>query len=101
EDEATGAILGSITGVNHVHAFNDRERGSSFWCLTVDPQASQPRIGEVLVRQLAEHFESEGASFLDLSVLHDNEQAIALYEKLGFERVPYFTIKRKNQINEK
>lgn len=101
EDEATGAILGSITGVNHMRAFNDPERGSSFWCLTVDPQASQPRIGEALVRQLAEHFEAQGASFLDLSVLHDNEQAIALYEKLGFERVPYFTIKRKNQINEK
>jgi ribosomal protein S18 acetylase RimI-like enzyme len=27
---------------------------------------------------------------MDLSVLHDNEQAIALYEKLGFRRVPVF-----------
>lgn len=101
EDEATGSVLGAITGVDHKRAFNDPERGSSFWCLAVDPQASQPRIGEALVRHLAEHFEAQGASFLDLSVLHDNEQAIALYEKLGFERVPYFTIKRKNQINEK
>ncbi|MCB1420540.1 MAG: N-acetylglutaminylglutamine synthetase, partial [Notoacmeibacter sp.] len=39
--------------------------------------------------------------FLDLSVLHDNEQAIALYEKLGFARVPFFSVKRKNTINEK
>lgn len=101
EDEATGSILGSITGVNHAAAFNDPEHGSSLWCLTVDPQARQPRIGEALVRQLAEHFEAQRASFLDLSVLHDNDQAIALYEKLGFARVPYFTIKRKNQINEK
>ncbi len=33
--------------------------------------------------------------------MHDNDQAIALYEKLGFERVPFFTVKRKNPINEK
>lgn len=45
EDEATGSILGSITGVNHAAAFNDPEHGSSLWCLTVDPQARQPRIG--------------------------------------------------------
>ena len=37
---------------------------------------------------------------MDLSVLHDNEQAIALYEKLGFRRIPYFSVKRKNPINE-
>jgi GNAT-family acetyltransferase (TIGR03103 family) len=37
---------------------------------------------------------------MDLSVIHDNEQAIALYEKLGFFRVPMFTIKHKNVINE-
>lgn len=101
EDEMSGAILGSVTGVDHTRAFNDPERGSSLWCLAVDPQARQPSIGEALVRQLAEHFREVGARFLDLSVLHDNEHAIALYEKLGFERVPYFTVKRKNQINEK
>lgn len=101
EDELSGAILGSITGVNHNRVFNDTEHGSSLWCLAVDPQARQPSIGEALVRQLAEHFREVGARFLDLSVLHDNEHAIALYEKLGFERVPYFTVKRKNQINEK
>ena len=32
--------------------------------------------------------------------MHDNEQAIALYEKLGFQRVPVFCVKRKNPINE-
>jgi hypothetical protein len=37
---------------------------------------------------------------MDLSVLHDNEQAIALYEKLGFVRVPVFAVKRRNPINE-
>ena len=33
--------------------------------------------------------------------MHDNEQAIALYEKLGFRRAPVFAVKRKNVINEK
>lgn len=100
EDEATGAIIGTVTGVNHEIAFGDRERGASLWCLAVDPQASQPGIGEALVRRLAEHFQARGASYMDLSVIHDNEQAIALYEKLGFFRLPTFSIKRKNVINE-
>ena len=101
EDEATGEIIGTVTGIDHGRAFADPERGSSLWCLAVDPQARHPGIGEMLVRRLAEHFAARGAAFLDLSVLHDNEQAIALYEKLGFRRVPVFAVKRKNPINEK
>ncbi len=100
EDEVTGDVLGTVTGVDHHRAFNDPERGSSLWCLAVDPQTRQPGVGEALVRRLIEYFNARGASYLDLSVLHDNEQAIALYEKLGFERVPFFSVKRKNPINE-
>ena len=100
EDEATGAIIGTITGVDHGAAFGDRERGSSLWCLAVDPQATLPGIGEALVRRLAEHFQARGASHMDLSVIHDNEHAIALYEKIGLVRLPTFSIKRKNVINE-
>lgn len=101
EDEATGEIVGTVTGVDHRRAFSDPERGSSLWCLAVDAQARHPGIGEMLVRRLAEHFSARGAAFMDLSVLHDNDQAIALYEKLGFRRVPVFAVKRKNPINEK
>jgi ribosomal protein S18 acetylase RimI-like enzyme len=100
EDEVTGDVIGTVTGVSHFRAFNDPERGSSLWCLAVDPQAGQPGIGEALVRRLAEHMKARRAAYLDLSVLHDNETAIALYEKLGFRRVPYFAVKRKNPINE-
>jgi GNAT-family acetyltransferase (TIGR03103 family) len=100
EDDATGGVIGTITGVDHRAAFGDREHGSSLWCLAVDPQATLPGIGETLVRQLAEYAKERGARYLDLSVIHDNEQAIALYEKLGFVRLPAFTIKRKNVINE-
>ncbi|TPW27848.1 N-acetylglutaminylglutamine synthetase [Martelella alba] len=101
EDEHTGEVLGTVTGIDHVRVFNDPEKGASLWCLASDPQARHRGIGEALVRRLAEHFIARGAAYLDLSVLHDNDPAIGLYEKLGFRRVPFFTIKRKNQINEK
>jgi GNAT-family acetyltransferase (TIGR03103 family) len=32
--------------------------------------------------------------------MHDNHEAIALYEKLGFKRVPVFCVKHKNSFNE-
>jgi GNAT-family acetyltransferase (TIGR03103 family) len=100
-DAATNSVIGSVTGVDHARAFEDPENGSSLWCLAVDPQASFPGIGENLVRTLAEHFQARGRSFMDLSVMHDNVNAIALYEKLGFQRVPVFALKTKNSINEK
>ena len=101
EDDKTGWIIGTVMGCDHGRAFGDPEKGSSLWCLAVDPQTSRPGVGDALVRHLAELFRQAGAAQLDLSVLHDNEQAIALYERLGFERVSTFTLKRKNPINEK
>ncbi len=100
-ESADGEIIGTVTGVDHVHAFDDPENGSSLWCLAVDPQASQPGVGQALVTQLAEHYLARGRAFMDLSVMHDNQQAIALYEKLGFTRVPVFCLKKKNTINER
>jgi GNAT-family acetyltransferase (TIGR03103 family) len=101
EDEATGTIIGTVTGIDHYRAFGDPDRGSSLWCLAVDPQTRHSGVGEALVRALAEVFKERGNLTLDLSVLHDNDQAIQLYEKLGFERLPVYTLKRKNPINER
>jgi len=101
EDERTGAIIGTVTGIDHRRAFGDPEQGASLWCLAVDPQALHPKIGETLVRRLAEYFQARGALHLDLSVMHDNREAIELYHKLGFVRIPEFTVKHKNPINEK
>jgi len=101
EDSASGEVLGTVMGIDHVHAFGDPSFGSSLWCLAVDPQARHPGIGEALVRHLAEHYQVRGCAYLDLSVMHDNEPAIALYERLGFRRVPVFAIKRKNPFNER
>ncbi|CAM3831761.1 N-acetylglutaminylglutamine synthetase [Pseudomonas wadenswilerensis] len=100
EDEDSGAIIGSVMGLNHYKAFADPEHGCSLWCLAVDPQCTRPGVGEVLVRHLIEHFMSRGLTCLDLSVLHDNRQAKRLYAKLGFRNLPTFAVKRKNGINQ-
>ncbi len=101
DDLETGAIVGAATGVDHVAACNDPDGGASLWSLAVDPQCAPPGAGEALVRALAECFRERGRNYLDLSVMHDNAEAIALYEKLGFERVPVYCVKNKNPINEK
>jgi GNAT-family acetyltransferase (TIGR03103 family) len=101
EDTETGDIVGTVTGVDHRHGFNDPEDGTSLWCLAVDPQSARPGVGAALVRGLLDRYRARGRSYLDLSVVHDNEPAIALYEKLGFVRVPVYCVKRKNPINER
>ncbi|GGI08430.1 GNAT family N-acetyltransferase [Egicoccus halophilus] len=101
EDADTGEIIGTVTGVDHRVAFNDPEDGTSLWCLAVDPQSPRPGVGRALVSTLLDRFKARGRAYLDLSVVHDNEPAIGLYEKLGFVRVPVFCVKRKNPINER
>ncbi len=100
EDADSGHVVGTVTGVDYRRAFEDPEHGSSLWCLAVDPLVTRPGVGEALVRHLVEHYQARGRAFVDLSVMHDNAEAIALYEKLGFQRVPVFCIKHKNTINE-
>ncbi|MCW2651794.1 MAG: GCN5-related N-acetyltransferase [Mycobacterium sp.] len=95
-----GAVIGTVTGVDHERLFSDPEHGSSLWSLAVDPSAGLPGVGEALTRALAEHYRARGRAYMDLSVAHDNAAAIGLYEKLGFRRVPVLAIKRKNAINE-
>lgn len=95
-----GSVVGTVTGVDHKRLFNDPEDGSSLWTLAVDPTASLPGIGASLTRTLAAVFRGRDRAYMDLSVAYDNEAAIALYEKLGFQRVPVLAVKRKNAINE-
>ena len=100
EDDESGDILGTVTGIDHALAIGDTAGTTSLWCLAVSPDCRHPGVGEVLVRSLIEQYIARHARTLELSVMHDNMQAIGLYEKLGFERVPVFTAKRKNPINE-
>ena len=95
-----GSVIGTVTGVDHKRLFNDPENGSSLWTLAVEPSASLPGVGAALTRALANTFRERGRAYMDLSVAHDNEAAIGLYEKLGFQRVPVLAVKRKNAINE-
>ena len=83
-------VVGTVTGVDHALAFDDPEGGTRLWCLAVDPASHVPGVGEALVRALAERYDTRGRAYLDLSVMHDNDPAIALYDKLGFERVAVF-----------
>ena len=100
EDGTSGEIIGVAMGLDHLEAYGDPQRGSSLWALSVTPQAAHPGVGEALVRYLAEHFQARGRNWMDVSVMHDNAQAIALYEKLGFQRISVFSVKRRNAINE-
>ena len=100
-DSRDGGVIGTVSGIDHVEAAGDPGNGSSLWCLATDPQARYSGIGECLVRAMAENFRMRGRAVMDLSVLHDNAGAIALYEKLGFIRIPVFSMKMRNAINEK
>jgi GNAT-family acetyltransferase (TIGR03103 family) len=99
-DSESGAVIGTVMGINHRTLFADPTRGSSLWCLAVDPHSSHPGVGELLVRHLADYFLAQGCSYMDLSVLHDNEQAKMLYRKMGFRQIHTFAIKNKNAYNE-
>lgn len=101
EDRHSGEIIGCVTGVDHREAFNDPDNGCSLWALVTDPQTQVPAVGEWLSRHLIEVMIERGRSFIDLSVMHDNEPAINLYEKLGFRQVPVYCVKHKNSINER
>lgn len=101
EDPKSRDVVGVVMGIDHSKYLGSGDTGSSLWCLAVDPQARQPGIGKALTRKLAELFWKKGADYMDLTVMHDNDQAISLYEKLGFHRIQSFTVKRKNTFNEK
>lgn len=100
-ESVTGQVVGTVTGVDHVAVFDDPENGSSLWCLTVDPLHAPPGTGQALLLELAHRLASRGRVHVDLSVLAENDGAIRLYERLGFERTPTLCVKRKNPINER
>ncbi|MCM0674526.1 N-acetylglutaminylglutamine synthetase [Micromonospora phytophila] len=100
-EDATGEVVGTITGVDHVAVFDDPENGASLWCLTVDFNTAPPGTGQALITELAARLVARGRAYVDLSVLAENAGAIRLYERLGFYRTATLCVKRKNPINER
>ncbi|MBF0379588.1 MAG: N-acetylglutaminylglutamine synthetase [Magnetococcales bacterium] len=101
KDDKTDNVIGVATGIDHNRAINDPDNGCSLWSVAVDAQCPYPGVGERIVLEMAKLFKEQGRDFLDLSVFHDNQQAIDLYEKLGFEKIPVYCLKHKNCFNEK
>lgn len=95
-----GNVIGVVMGIDHVAVFGDPLNGSSLWSLAVDPDAAPPGVGRALIDSLAARYRARGRTFLDLSVMHDNHEAVCLYEDLGFRRVDVYCVKKKNSINE-
>jgi GNAT-family acetyltransferase (TIGR03103 family) len=100
EDQETGQVIGTVTGYRSFGRVRRSGAGSSLWTLAVDPQTPHSRVGEALIRWLAEHYQTR-VRYMDLSVMHDNEGRSRLYEKLRFRRLPVFAVKRRNVINER
>jgi ribosomal protein S18 acetylase RimI-like enzyme len=99
EDDLSGQIVGAVMGIDHVKAFGDPEQGTSLWALAVSKFCNLSGVGEALIRALIEKYQARGRKYLDLSVMHDNDKAIKLYEKLNFKRIPVFCVKHKSRIN--
>jgi GNAT-family acetyltransferase (TIGR03103 family) len=99
-DESAGKVVGTVLGVDHRIAFSDPDNGASLWALAADAQRPIPGLGTALILALASRLQERGRSLMDLSVMHDNDEAIQLYRELGFEQVPVFCVKNRNAINE-
>ncbi|WP_269538981.1 N-acetylglutaminylglutamine synthetase [Cerasicoccus fimbriatus] len=97
----TGEVLGVAMGADHQACGEQMPNSCSLWAVGVDPQAELPGVGTHLCRHIIEYYKGLGRDFMDVSVIHDNEMAQRLYEKMGFERCYIFAAKRRNRINER
>ncbi len=97
----TQEIIGTTMGVDHRCCGEHMANRCSLWALGVDPRAELPGVGLALVNHLIEYYGARGREEMDVSVIHDNNKAQRLYEKLGFQRIYIFAAKRRNRINER
>lgn len=96
----TEKVLGVAMGADHRACGAHMPNRCSVWAVAVDPQAELPGVGESLVRHLIEHYQELGREEMDVSVVHDNDKALKLYEKLAFKRIHVFAAKCRNRVNE-
>ena len=74
-------LLG-IAGFYIQHGIKTQHKGV-LWGMYVRPQARKMGLGQKLVEAVILHAQ-EYVELLQLMVLHDNEQALHLYERCGF-----------------
>ncbi|WP_051215529.1 N-acetylglutaminylglutamine synthetase [Granulicoccus phenolivorans] len=95
-----GAVIGTVTAIDHKQVVGPAAHGAGLWCLAVDPDNVVPGVGGMLTDAVCAWAYRRGLEFVDLSVMYDNTPAITLYERRGFQQVPVLSVKRKNSINE-
>ncbi|MHC9059915.1 GNAT family N-acetyltransferase [Pantoea sp. y20] len=82
--EIEGAMVGELTLFVEQRP---RTRHSISFGISVDPAFGGRGIGEKLIRHAIDYaFNWLGIMRIELEVFHDNERALRLYQKLGFER---------------
>ncbi|HEX5532482.1 MAG TPA: mycothiol synthase [Actinomycetales bacterium] len=78
-DEASGELLG-------YHWTKVEDHIGEVYVVGVDPAAQGRRLGSVLTLAGLHHLEAVGVPVVDLYVDSDNEPALKVYMRLGFER---------------
>ena len=94
-DEGVVAVEhGRLLGAAWFRLFSSADRGHGFvsdavpeLTIAVAPEARRRGVGRALLRSLLERAGDGGHESLSLSVERDNEVAIRLYERAGFEAV--------------
>jgi ribosomal protein S18 acetylase RimI-like enzyme len=61
----------------------------SIWSMYVNPMHRGKQVGTQLMQQIIAHGEQLGLRMLKLSVTTNQDAAIALYRRVGFERYAY------------
>ncbi|WP_028111130.1 N-acetyltransferase [Ferrimonas futtsuensis] len=100
EDEKSGQLLGCVFGIDHKLAFDDPDNGSSAWSLAVVEDSPLSGVASALISELAKRFREKGRQFLDWSIVHDEQDDCLLAENMGFARVPVYSVKNRNAVNE-
>ncbi|TAN94383.1 MAG: GNAT family N-acetyltransferase [Phormidium sp. SL48-SHIP] len=81
-----GNAVDQLDGDRHAHVF----------LLYVDPQHRRQGIGSALIHHAETWARQRGDRQLGLQVFADNQPAIHLYEKLGYQTFSHWMVKRLN-----
>ncbi|MER7007010.1 GNAT family N-acetyltransferase [Dactylosporangium sp. NPDC000555] len=86
----SGAVLGAVTFVlpGGAYAEVSRPGEAEFRTLAVDPAAQRRGVAQALVQACIDRAAALGCRALVICTRHDNDAALALYGRFGFQRDP-------------